>query len=292
MSKERLGEICVLLSAVLFGTMPLLAKVAYTGGANAFEVAFARAFFGAIFSLIVHLVVPGMSVKVSYHQLWQLLRLGLIFASAPLLLYNSYVYLSSGLATTLHFTYPVIVMVLLAVFFRKKINKKHIVCAVLCTAGIILLYQPTDGEEAIGMLLAFVSGVAYAFYIIYLGRSDLEGMHPLTSTFWVSLFASAGLFVCSLVMGKMNFTITPMALAGEIALGLFCTLIAVALFQKGVQVCGEVKASLLSTFEPITSLIVGILWFQEVMTLRSSAAVVLILISTVLLVLWDKKEQV
>ena len=62
-------------------------------------------------------------------------------------------------------------------------------------------------------------------------------------------------------------------------------MLALAFFQKGLFLCGEVKASLLSTFEPLTSIAVGLAVYGEAMTPRLAAGMTLILLSSVLLVL-------
>ena len=70
-----------------------------------------------------------------------------------------------------------------------------------------------------------------------------------------------------------------------IGLGLFATVLALALFQLCVFPCGDVKASLISTFEPLTGVILGILVFHETRTPRTIAGIALILLSTLLLVM-------
>ena len=52
--------------------------------------------------------------------------------------------------------------------------------------------------------------------------------------------------------------------------------------QKGVFLCGEVKASLLSNFEPMTGVAIGILLLGETLTLRSAAGIAGILIAAAL----------
>ena len=48
LSPEAEGVICALISGILFGTMPLMAKTAYSLGSNAYTVAFGRFFTGAV----------------------------------------------------------------------------------------------------------------------------------------------------------------------------------------------------------------------------------------------------
>jgi len=62
---------------------------------------------------------------------------------------------------------------------------------------------------------------------------------------------------------------------------------AVNLFQQGSFIIGGQRASILSTFEPITSLIVGVLVFQEALTAGALLGAVLIISATALVALSD-----
>ncbi len=65
---ENLGGAYVVLSAVLFGCMPLLAKIAYTHGSNAYAAAFGRFLFGSIFLLAI-IRFKSDTVKISKEEL-------------------------------------------------------------------------------------------------------------------------------------------------------------------------------------------------------------------------------
>ena len=49
------------------------------------------------------------------------------------------------------------------------------------------------------------------------------------------------------------------------------------------MLCGEVKASLLSTFEPVTGVLVVVSVFGEIMTVQSAVGILLILCATAML---------
>ena len=60
-----------------------------------------------------------------------------------------------------------------------------------------------------------------------------------------------------------------------------------------VLITGGLKASLLSTFEPLTSLFIGMIVFHELLTVRQWIGIVLVLVSVILLVIpvGAKKER-
>ena len=181
--KTMIGPAAAILSAVLFGTMPLMAKTAFALGSNAYTTAFGRFATGAVVAFFLILLLPKESLKVSAQQLRALLVLSLFYAATPVLLYTSYQSIDSGLATTLHFTYPVLVMLLSAVILREKIGRKELLCAALCMGGILLLYRPGSGTNLTGMLIAAFSGLVYAGYIVGLEKFGLRSLSALTMSF-------------------------------------------------------------------------------------------------------------
>ncbi len=274
----------MVLSAVLFGCMPLLAKIAYTHGSNAYTTAFGRFLFGSIFLLAI-IRFKGDTVRISKKELLEILKFSVPYALMPIFLYRSYDFIDSGLATTLHFTYPVVVILLLALFYRKRMKQKQIFCTVICMIGILLMYDPNGQVEIAGIVLAALSGVFYAIYIVLLGNSLVKQMSPFILSFWLSVFSTAEIGSIALCSGKLTFQIGSGGWGAEIVLALLTSVCALVLFQKGVLLCGEVKASLLSTFEPLTGLIIGLAVFREAISIKQLAGIFCILIAVLLLVL-------
>ena len=81
------------------------------------------------------------------------------------------------------------------------------------------------------------------------------------------------------------------AWAAEIVLALLTTVIALVLFQRGVYLCGEIKASLLSSFEPLTGILIGIIIFRENLSGRELVGIVSIIIAAIILVVPIKRKR-
>lgn len=275
----------MVLSAVIFGMMPLLARIAYANGSNAYTVAFFRFLFGSVFLGIIISFCPGCGIAVGRRQLLELFMLSVPYALTPVLLYSSYRYIDVGMATTLHFTYPVAVMIIMVAFFKKKIDKRQIVCAILCLIGMAFLANTDGNTKPLGILLAVGSGVVYAIYIVLLGRSGVGGLHAFTRVFWLVIFAALESGAIALFSGELTISVGGAGWAAELAMALFATVFGIVCFQKGVFLCGEVKASLLSTFEPITGILVGILAFHEQLTGNKILGIISVLIAVILLVI-------
>ena len=290
-TKNQIGVIYVILSAVLFGTMPLLARIAYAHGSNAYTVAFTRFFFGSIVLSIIIFALPNCTIKISINQFLTLLKLSIPYAAMPILLYMSYTYIDSGMATTLHFTYPIAVMLIMVIFCKTRLDAKQIVCAVLCVGGMTMLYTPNGQISVQGILLAVVSGIVYAVYIVLLGKSNAKELNSFVLAFWVSMLSTVEIGLIAFFTRNLVFHLDVFGWAAEIGMALSATVFALVLFQKGVFLCGEVKASLFSTFEPLSGIVIGVIVFHEVLSIKEMIGMIGILAAAVLLVIPTKKAQ-
>lgn len=291
LSPEAEGVICALISGILFGTMPLMAKTAYTLGSNAYTVAFGRFFTGAVASGVVILIRYGTVYKITARQLAKIAVLSVFFAAMPCMLYGSYRYIDSGLATTLHFTYPIIVMLISVFVFRMKFSRTGMLCLLMCAAGIMCLCNSEGNMDSRGLLLAAGSGVVYAVYISGIDRSGLKELPVMVIIFWLSLFSAAEILLFSFPQNQLLLALPWQVWISYTSLGLIAMVIAASLFQIGIMKCGGVKSSMLSTVEPVTGVLIGALVFQETITVKSAIGIVLILLSVLFLTLADNKKH-
>ena len=207
----------------------------------------------------------------------------------PCMLYGSYRYIDSGLATTLHFTYPIIVMLISVLVFKTKFSGRNVLCLLMCVAGILCLCNSGGSMDGRGMLLAAGSGAVYAVYISGVEHSGLKELPVLLIIFWLSVFSAAKIMLFSVPRHQLLLTLPWRVWISYTGLGLVAMVIAASLFQLGIKKCGGVKSSMLSTIEPVTGVLIGALIFQEKITVRSAIGMILILLSVLLLTLADSK---
>lgn len=142
-------------------------------------------------------------MRITMSQLRQFIILSTGFSLTPILLFSSYNYISSGSATTIHFSYPVLVILASVFIFKEKATWTKIASVVFCVIGLVLFYEPGQANGAAGILLALASGVTYTFYMMYFERSTLKFMKPFKTNFYMSLVSAVMVFVLSL--GDRNF---------------------------------------------------------------------------------------
>ncbi len=212
------GYLAGIIAAVAYGTNPLAALFLYQEGFNPPSVIFYRFTF-AVLILAVILLIQRVPFKISRREFKVLLSLGMLFAASALSLYTSFKHLDSGVASTILFAYPVMVAVIMAVFFKERASTVMIISIVLSVAGILLLYQG-DGDAKMslwGVILVLISSLTYAVYIVVVNRSEIS-MPPFKMTFYIMAFAAMVIAVYSFCVPGSRI----MAIPTWTALGWIC----------------------------------------------------------------------
>jgi drug/metabolite transporter (DMT)-like permease len=104
--------------------------------------------------------------------------------------------LSAGLGTLAVGVNPVIISFMAALFFRQKITVMGFVSLGCCLLGVLIAAWPllkTSYASVDGLLLIFVSMLAYSGAAIFYARRNWKGLHILTINAWQTLFG--GIFL-------------------------------------------------------------------------------------------------
>lgn len=276
------GIFLTILSAVLFGLNPLLSKQIYTLGGNSVTLSFFRMFITVLAFGIINAFWVHQDFRISRVEFKSLFLCAQGYCLTPYLLWSSYNFLPSGLATTIHFAYPVLVLIGSCVFYHEKLNRRKTVSCFFCAAGILCLCHIDGSVSFVGFLIAFVSGVTYTSYILILEHSGLVDMHPYKLSFWLAFIGAVELFLIAVLNRNFTLQIAPAGWFLTVIFALSAGAVASTAFQLGTKYIGAQNASMLSTFEPLTSVAVGILVYHELMTGRTVMGILAILISVII----------
>lgn len=279
MSEISKGKVYIVLSAIIFGLMPLGASLAYRGGSNALQLVFFR--LSVVIPLYWFLArKKGQSLKLTRKQAVQIQFLSLGFTFTPISLYLSYYYIDSGVATTLHFMYPLIVVMACWIFYAEKPGLKMWLCLLLTLIGLFM-NMPRESAGILGIVLALISALTYAFYVVYLAKSGLRELGSMALLFHICLFGSLQTGLVTTLFKSWS-PMNAFGVMGSVVFALVVSFGAMS-FQKGTFIIGPQKASILSTLEPLTSILVGLLLLGDRITLISGSGLVLILLSSFVL---------
>lgn len=282
MDTRTKGFLATVVSATFFGFIPLMVKVVCSGGGNTLAAAFYR-FALSLPVLYIYLRCKKIPMGITKKQLLDIILITLLgYGGTTVFLFTSYNYIPLGMATTIHFTYPVFTILGCVIFLREKIRKMKVLAVVLSFGGILFFYNGDGSVSLLGMALAFVSGMTYAFYTIYLRESSLKDMDSVKLIFYLNSVGAVMMLVMSLATGDFTVSLTPMAWAVAVFLAVSASFIGVLGYQVGVKCIGPQNTSILSTFEPITSVIIGVLVYQEGFTVRTLLGCLCILSSVII----------
>ena len=269
MNTRTKGLLATMISAVSFGFIPLFVKTICAGGGNSVSAAFYR-FFLSVPVLYIYLKAQGISMRITRTEFAKIALITIFgYGGTAVLLFSSYNFIPSGMSTTIHFMYPVFTILGCMIFFKEKVSPLKLLCVALCFGGILLFYNGESGGSVLGMALSFLSGVTYAFYTIYLEKSGLQKMENLKLIFYMNTVAAAMILVMALLTAQFTLRLTPLAWGTAVFFATATSLIGVLGYQIGVKCIGPQNAAILSTFEPITSVIVGVLVYREAFSART-----------------------
>jgi len=286
MNTKLKGTIFGIVAAISYGTNPLGALSLYKEGINANSVLFYRFFLAALI-LGGLMIIQKKPLGITRKELPVLACLGVLFGISSLSLFTSFHYMDAGIASTLLFVYPVMVAVMMAVFFKEKVSLITALSILLALGGIALLYQNDGGTtlSTIGVILVMVSSLTYAIYIIIVNKSSLM-MSSVKLTFYVLLFCMLTIIIHSLTNenNHLRLLTTPSMWMWAIMLALVPTIISLIMMVKAVHIIGSTPTAIMGALEPLTAVIIGVTVFGELFTVRLATGILMILLAVMLII--------
>lgn len=293
MMKNRLykGILFTAASAVIFGFTPILARISYDGGANGITMTFLRCLL-SLPLLFAILKIKKIPLGVEPEQKMPICLCGIfgVFATTTTL-YGSYSYIPVGMATTLHFIYPVLVNVGCVLLFKEKLTAKKLMALLCGVMGIFLFLDrfSAGAGSGMGIGMALVSGLFYSIYMLVLDRSGIKNIYYFKMSFYLCAFGTVLSGIYGGITGQLTFQLTGQAWLFAFIVSVCTSIGAVSLFQLGVRYAGASSAAILSTLEPITSVILGVAVLDESFTQRRIWGCIFILASVVLIAFTGKQ---
>lgn len=277
-----------------YGTNPLFALPLYSLGLTFNDVLFYRYLFAIVIYGLWTTFYKKVSLKLSFKEAGVLLPLGLTFAVSSVTLFASYNYMDVGVASTLLFVYPIMVAVIMTVFFKEKMTRSTVLAIILTSAGVWLLYNGKADEtlNMTGIVLIFFSALSYAVYMVAIKKVPaLQKMNDAKLTFYVMTFGGL-LFVGQALTGQGIAVIkTPFEFGCIVGLAVFPTIVALETITVAIRLIGPTITAILGAFEPLTALLIGVFVFNEQMTPRIVCGILLILIAVTGVVVSAEKSK-
>lgn len=287
--KER-GYFLTILSAIIFGFTPILAKITYNMGSNGITLAFFRHLFVIpILFLIIKLL--KINYKITLEQLKKIILVGVIGnAFTVAMLYTSYSYIQVGSATVLHFLYPMFVSLICFFYYKEQLSKAVIICLVIASIGILFFIEGGN-TSFIGLFLALFSGITFAYYIVGVEKLGLQTINPYVLNFYFAIVIAITLLTIGIISNQLVLSLPMKAYGYSFIIAVLTSIIGIICLQQGIKYLGATTASILSMFEPVTSVIFGIIILHERLTIVKAIGCLIILGAVIGLIVNNSKKE-
>lgn len=313
-----IGVLAVVLASACYGVTPIISNACLRGG---FPAEFVSRFFAdgpfaaailadparavnneqlVCFSMgiacllsLLSCAVSRKKLAVSGKQLWQLAVFGGgALAGTLLLITYAYLRIPAGMTIVINFTYPVFVAIAGIIFFREKPKPLVFVSLALAIFGIALIsWAGLSGEvNAAGVVIAVLSGAAYAVYFIAGRRSSYAGLDTGVSNVYITGAASLLALAIALAASRFALPRDPVMWGLLFLEALLGYVVGLRLLLLGIRLLGSTPASALNTLEPAFASLTSMLVFGEAMGLLKGLGVLLVLAAALISIIALRKK--
>lgn len=274
-----IGVLLIAISAASFGTLAIFGRYAYADGMDTFTLLFLRFTISAL--LMGALLFIRRESIPRGRILAQLIGMGALgYVGQSFSYLTAIQFASAGLVALLLYLYPAFVAILSTIFLKEKFTRLKIIALSLATLGAALTVHP-EGGQWLGILFAISAAAIYSVYII-IGTDVMKQVSAVQSS--TIIFASAGLvYGAATAVSGAHF---PGTGAGWSVVGgvvIVATVIPVVAFLAGLKSIGPTNASMLSTLEPVVTVLLAAWLFGETLGVATLIGGALILAAVMLL---------
>ncbi|SRR6056297_355233 len=287
---NKKAYLSIILGASFWGLISIFVQGLYSFGFNSLDIVTLRVSTAAVL-MVVYIIFTDKSVfKIKLKDIPFFIGTGVLS-----IVFFSWCYFSAikiipvSVAVILLYTAPAFVAILSRIIFKELLTKRKVIALLLTFMGIILIvgWPQADGKVSfLGLLLGLGSGFGYSLYSIF-GKAALDNYSSKTITTYSFILASVFMLPLSKLWTKSHLFQDEIVWLYIIGLGLIPTVLAYILYTIGLSKIESSKASITATVEPLVATGVGVIIYNEVLTLRHLGGMVLVIMAIILI---NKKE--
>lgn len=255
-----MGVLLIVISAASFATLPIFIRLAYRTGADPTTLLVLRYSIAAV--VMVAIMVARKTPLPRGRILLGLVLMGAVgYVGQSFAYFTALTMASASLVALLLYLYPAIVTMLSALFFKERLTAAKVGALTLALVGTALTVGPTGSGRVPGILLAIAAAIIYSVYILVGSRIMPHASAIAASTTVIT--AAAVVYIGIVAVRGPTFPQTFFSWLDIFAIALVSTVLPIVTFLAGLERVGPTKASTLSTFEPVMSVMLAILILGE-----------------------------
>ena len=260
------GYLCAFISAFSYGLIPLFMIPIKKEESFSVDATLFYRFLIASGAIVFFLFYQKERLRISFREMLIMSLLGLLYALSAEFLFLAYDYLSPGIASTIFFSYPIIVALVLILFYKEKLTLPTLLSLLLVVAGVgVLSIKKGEALNYIGLGISLLGALVYALYILIVNKVRIESSGVKIS-FYSMLFSSLYFLVKSLLL-RESISISSWALAGDLTLfAIITTSLSLVTLVYAVRYIGSTPTAIMGAFEPIVAVLISVGLFGEQLT--------------------------
>lgn len=261
------GYAYVALSALCFGTLPILVKIAYGFFPNPLALLSLRLLVAFILIWIVALTACRSSLAVGWRGLAYFAVVGSMGLG-----FNSIAYfyglrlVPASLMAVLFYTYPVLVNLFSIVFWREQLRPRRLFTLLSSFTGVLLVTKAYELSASTvnwkGVALSLTAGTIYAAYTLAVQRG-VRQHDPVVVNTYVITFGYLPILPLSPPFEWLTGGLEERLFLLVIAMAVVPTVGAILLYLQGIRSIGAARASLVATLEPMASIVMAYTFLGE-----------------------------
>ena len=275
------GILYAAVSSSTFGLAPFFSLTLLLAGFSAFEVLSYR--WGvATIALTLFGWCSGCSFRLEKKDFLVVLLLSLLRAVTSFSLLIAYQNIATGVASTIHFMYPLAVSLVMMYFFQEKKSLWVMFAVFMSLLGAALLssgeLEAKNGDTIVGLVAACVSVFSYAGYIVGVRMTRAVRINSTVLTCYVMGLGTVLYFIGALTTSGLRLVADGYTWLIILGLALPATAISNITLVRAIKYAGPTLTSILGAMEPLTAVVIGVFVFKELFTLNSAIGIILILL--------------
>lgn len=278
------------ISSASFGFSPLFSIGLLTAGlSNTDILSYRWAIAGLV--LMIYAAVKKKTLRLnSFEEFWKIGLLSALRALTSITLLIGYANIASGVATTINFMYPVIVLLCMILFHGEEKSFINLGAIGLSIAGVYLLasgdgLRIDGGNTTLGLVCSIISAVSFAAYYILIKRLRADKIEVVKFTTWIMMLSALYFITAGLIShGKITIVTNGKLWLYILGLGLWATMVSNFTGVKAVRRIGPTLTSILGALQPLTAVALGVLFLDEHLGFKTITGMILIMISVMLVV--------
>lgn len=288
------GILYAAVSSSTFGLAPFFSLTLLLAGFSAFEVLSYR--WGvATIALTLFGWCSGCSFRLEKKDFLVVLLLSLLRAVTSFSLLIAYQNIATGVASTIHFMYPLAVSLVMMYFFQEKKSLWGMFAVFMSLLGAALLssgeLEAKNGDTIVGLVAACVSVFSYAGYIVGVRMTRAVRINSTVLTCYVMGLGTVLYFIGALTTSGLRLVADGYTWLIILGLALPATAISNITLVRAIKYAGPTLTSILGAMEPLTAVVIGVFVFKELFTLNSAIGIILILLAVSVVIFRKQKNE-